>query len=123
MTAQEAVERLLDHADLLMVGGAVWMLAPVTDAVLDALATVGARAEDREPDDPAEEDDPAEDDDWGGRNGRLTDWDRRDYILTTWDRAHRERMRRRHRAALNSLDLPVTVDQQTGKRLLWQPVK
>ena len=37
MTAQEAVERLLDGADLLHVGGAVWMLALVTDAMIDAL--------------------------------------------------------------------------------------
>ena len=49
MTAQEAVARLVDNADLLHVGGAVWMLAPVTDAVLDALATVGADTEDMEP--------------------------------------------------------------------------
>ena len=49
MTAQEAVGRLLDQADLLHVGGAVWMLAPVTDAMIDALAVVGARAEDMEP--------------------------------------------------------------------------
>jgi len=49
MTAQEAVERLLDHADLLHVGGAAWMLAPVTDVMIDALATVGADAEDLEP--------------------------------------------------------------------------
>ena len=49
MTAQEAVGRLLDGADLLHVGGAVWMLAPVTDAVLDALAVVGADTEDMEP--------------------------------------------------------------------------
>ena len=49
MTAQEAVGRLLDHADLLHVGGAVWMLAPVTDAMVDALATVGADTEDAEP--------------------------------------------------------------------------
>ncbi len=48
MTAPEAVGRLLDHADLLHVGGAVWMLAPVSDAMLDALATVGADAEDME---------------------------------------------------------------------------
>ncbi len=49
MTVQEAVARLLDHADLLHVGSGVWMLAPVTDAVLDALATVGAATEDMEP--------------------------------------------------------------------------
>ena len=49
MTAQEAVGRLLDHADLLMVDGAVWMLAPMTDAMLDALAVVGADTEDMEP--------------------------------------------------------------------------
>ena len=49
MTAQEAGARLLDGADLLHVGGAVWMLAPVTDAMIDALAVVGARAEDMEP--------------------------------------------------------------------------
>ncbi len=41
--------RLLDHADLLHVGGAVWTLAPVSNAVLDALATVGADTEDMEP--------------------------------------------------------------------------
>ena len=49
MTAQEAVGRLLDQADLLHVGSAVWMLAPISDAMIDALATVGARAEDMEP--------------------------------------------------------------------------
>ena len=49
MTAQEAVGRLLDHADLLHVGGAVWMLAPVSDAMIDALAVVGADTEDMEP--------------------------------------------------------------------------
>ncbi len=49
MTAQEAVERLLDHADLLMVGRAAYLLAPVSAAVLDALATVGAGTEDMEP--------------------------------------------------------------------------
>ncbi len=56
MTAQEAVGRLLDNADLLHVGGAVWMLVPVTDAMIDALAGVGARAEDAEIDDPTESD-------------------------------------------------------------------
>ena len=49
MNAQEAVARLLDQADLLMIGGAAYLLAPVTDAVLDALATVGAGTEDIEP--------------------------------------------------------------------------
>ena len=49
MTADEAVGRLLDHADLLHVGGAVWMLAPVTDAMIDALAGVGANNADLEP--------------------------------------------------------------------------
>ncbi len=49
MTAQEAVGRLLDRADLLMVGGAAYLLAPVSDAVLDALAAVGADTEDMEP--------------------------------------------------------------------------
>ncbi len=48
MTAAEAIERLLDGADLLHVGGAVWMLAPVSDDVIDALATVGADTEDME---------------------------------------------------------------------------
>ena len=48
MTAQEAVARLLDTADLLMVGGAAFLLAPVSDDVLDALATVGADTEDLE---------------------------------------------------------------------------
>ncbi len=50
MTAQEAVGRLLDGADLLHVGGAAYLLAPVSDAVLAALATVGADAADMEPD-------------------------------------------------------------------------
>ena len=49
MTAQEAVGRLLDQADLLHVGAAVWMLAPVTDAMVDALAGVGANTENDEP--------------------------------------------------------------------------
>lgn len=49
MNAQEAVERLLDHADLLLVGGAAYLLAPVFPAMLDALATVGADTEDLEP--------------------------------------------------------------------------
>ena len=49
MTAQEAVGRLLDQADLLHVGGAVWMLAPVTLAMIDALAAVGANTENDEP--------------------------------------------------------------------------
>ena len=48
MTAQEAVGRLLDGADLLMVGGLPYLLAPVSDDVLDALATVGAGTEDME---------------------------------------------------------------------------
>ena len=49
MTAQEAVGRLLDQADLLMVGGVPYLMAPVSDAVLDALAAVGADTEDMEP--------------------------------------------------------------------------
>ncbi len=49
MTADEAVGRLLDNADLLMVGGAAYLLAPVSDAVLEALAVVGAGTEDMEP--------------------------------------------------------------------------
>ena len=48
MTAQEAVDRLVDNADLLHVGGAVWMLAPVSPAMVDALAAVGADTEDME---------------------------------------------------------------------------
>ncbi len=56
MTAQEAVGRLLDQADLLMVGGAAYLLAPVSNALLDALATVGAGDEDAEIDDPTESD-------------------------------------------------------------------
>ncbi len=43
------MERLLDNADLLMVGGVPYLLAPVSDAVLDALAAVGADTEDAEP--------------------------------------------------------------------------
>ncbi len=61
MTAQEAVERLLDGADLLHVGGAAYLLAPVSDAVLDALAAVGADTEDAEIDDPTESDGDDED--------------------------------------------------------------
>ena len=49
MNAQEAVGRLLDNTDLLLVGGAAYLLAPVSDALLDALATVGAGTEDMEP--------------------------------------------------------------------------
>ena len=49
MTAQEAVARLLDGADLLHVGGAAYLVAPVSDAVLDALAAVGVGTEDMEP--------------------------------------------------------------------------
>ncbi len=49
MTADEAVRRLLDGSDLLVVGTTRFLLAPMSDAVLDALATVGARAEDMEP--------------------------------------------------------------------------
>jgi len=48
VTAQEAVGRLLDQADLLLVGGAAYLLAPVSPAVLDGLATVGADTEDME---------------------------------------------------------------------------
>ena len=48
MTPAEAVERLLDNADLLLVGGAAYLLAPVSEAVLDALAVVGADTEDAE---------------------------------------------------------------------------
>ncbi len=44
-----AVARLFDHADLLHVGGAVWMLAPVTDAMIDVFAGVGADSADLEP--------------------------------------------------------------------------
>ncbi len=61
MTAHEAVARLLDGADLLVVGGAAYLLAPVSDAVLDALATVGASTEDAEIDDPTEGDGDDED--------------------------------------------------------------
>ncbi len=46
MTADEAVGLVLDGADLLLVGDAAYLLAPVSDAVLDALATVGADTED-----------------------------------------------------------------------------
>ena len=60
MTAQEAVARLLGQADLLMVGGAAYLLAPVSDAVLDALATVGGDTEDMEPE-PVESDGDDED--------------------------------------------------------------
>ena len=48
MTADEAVGRLLDQADLLMVGGAAYLLAKVSPSVIDALATVGADTEDME---------------------------------------------------------------------------
>ena len=49
MTADEAVGRLLNGADLLMVGRAAYLLAPVSDAVLDALAGVGTHNADLEP--------------------------------------------------------------------------
>ena len=49
MTANEAVGRLLDQADLLVVGGAAYLLAPVSGDVLDALAVIGADTEDMEP--------------------------------------------------------------------------
>ena len=41
--------RRLGGAELLHIDGAVYLLAPVSDAVLDALAPVGADAEDMEP--------------------------------------------------------------------------
>ena len=56
MTANEAVGRLLNNADLLMVGGAAYLLAPVSPSVLDALATVGADTVDMEPE-PVEDED------------------------------------------------------------------
>ena len=61
MTADEALSLLLDGADLLMVGGAAYLLAPVSDAMLDALAGVGVSTEDMEIDDPTESDGDDED--------------------------------------------------------------
>ncbi len=61
MTATEAIMRLVDTADLLHVGSAVWMLAPVTSPMIDALAGVGADTEDAEIDDPTESDGDDED--------------------------------------------------------------
>ena len=52
MTAQEAVAWLLDGADLLLVAGGAYLLAPVSDVVLDALATVGEHSADLEPETP-----------------------------------------------------------------------
>ena len=49
MTADEAVERLLAGADLLVIGGVPYLLAPMPDAMVDALAAVGADTEDMEP--------------------------------------------------------------------------
>lgn len=49
MTADEAVGHLLHGAELLHVGGAVYLLAPVDDDVLHALEEVGADTEDMEP--------------------------------------------------------------------------
>ena len=60
MTAAEAVARLLDNADLLLVGGVSYLLAPVSDAMIDALATVGADTENDEPE-PVENDGDDED--------------------------------------------------------------
>ena len=60
MTAQEAVGCLLDHADLLLVGGVAYLLAPVSGAVLDGLAAVGADTADLEPE-PVESDGDDED--------------------------------------------------------------
>ncbi len=60
MTANEAVGYLLDNADLLLVSGSAYLLAPVSDAVLDALAGIGAETEDAEPE-PIEDDGDGED--------------------------------------------------------------
>ena len=60
MTAQEAVGRLLDGADLLVVGRVPYLLAPVSDAMVDALVTVGADTENDEPE-PVESDGDDED--------------------------------------------------------------
>ena len=60
MTADEAVGQLLDQADLLHVGGAGYLLVKVSDAMIDALAGVGADNADLEPE-PVESDGDDED--------------------------------------------------------------
>ena len=59
---RRSVGRLLDQADLLMVGGAAYLLAPVSDVVLDALAAVGAGTQDMETETTESDDDDDDDD-------------------------------------------------------------
>ena len=47
-------------ADLIEAGGGIWLLAPLTPELLDALVVVGTADEDAEPDDPVEDDNPFE---------------------------------------------------------------
>ncbi len=63
MNPDEALETLLGNADILRVESQYYLLAPVSSALLDQLATLDAGAEDMEVDDPPEDDNPAEDDD------------------------------------------------------------
>ena len=56
MTAQEAVERLLDQADLIHIGGMPYLISLVSNDMLDGLAAFGADA-DAEPE-PPEDDEP-----------------------------------------------------------------
>ena len=56
MTAQEAVERLLNTADLLHIGGLAYLISPVSNDMLDGLAMFGADA-DAEPEPPEDDGD------------------------------------------------------------------
>lgn len=63
MNPGDALETLLADAEILRVENQDYLLAPVSSALLDQLATLDAGAEDIEVDDPPEDDNPAEDDD------------------------------------------------------------
>ena len=87
MNPGEALEALLGNADILRVEDQDYLLAPVSSALLDSLATVGADVNDLEPDDPPEDDDPGEDSDppeksaaEEGPSHRPNAWDRQNYV-------------------------------------------
>ena len=49
MTPAEAIERLLDGADLLHISGVAYLISPVSNDMLDGLAVFGTDTEDDEP--------------------------------------------------------------------------
>ncbi len=63
MNPASALEALLGTADILQVENQNYLLAPVSSALLEHLATVGSVDDDLEPDDWPEDNDPKEDDD------------------------------------------------------------